>query len=311
MYSMGNGNIPVKIIIAESIVEAFEKAVMTVWNEGISIPTEYDIHEAGREGEIYRSDPPSKDATVTIVVENPFKEPRYPKAFYDSLENLGKYIHEVISGVRDYRIKTIRNNGTETTYWPYTYHERLFNYKIDNITINQIDIMIDKLSSVYYTRRSQAITWNPAIDNTIHDPPCLQRIWCRLVECDGNYVLNMNTHWRSHDLFKAWVENVIALTELQKRIAEKISQRTGKKVLVGRYCEMNDSLHIYGAYFKDVEKFLDSLTKKASIEERAWTTDFVKPFFREGLKQLLEEEGNFMPEEKRKILEEEIKKLEK
>jgi len=306
---MKTGNIPVKIIFAETIVEAFEKAVSVVWNEGISIPTEYDIHEVGNDKKVYRSDPPSKDATVTIVVEDPFKEPRYPKAFYDSLENLGKYIHEVISGVRDYRIKT-SDDTTKATYWSYTYHNRLFNYKTNGTIINQIDIMIDKLSSVYYSRRSQAITWNPAIDNTISDPPCLQRIWCRLVECNGEYVLNMNAHWRSHDLFKAWIENVIALTELQKRIAEKISQKTGKKVIVGRYCEMNDSLHIYGAYFKDVERFLDSLSRKTSIEERAWTTEFVKPFFKEGLKQLLEEEGDFMTEEKRKILEEEIKRLE-
>ena len=39
----------------------------------------------------------------------------------------------------------------------------------------------------------------------------------------GDLVFNMNTHWRSRDLYKAWFENVIALTTLMRKIAERIS----------------------------------------------------------------------------------------
>ena len=63
------GNIPVFIISAKNIPEAWEKAVLKVWEEGCEIKTEYDKPD----------DPPSRDATVIIEVQNPFAEPRIHK----------------------------------------------------------------------------------------------------------------------------------------------------------------------------------------------------------------------------------------
>jgi thymidylate synthase len=54
----------------------------------------------------------------------------------------------------------------------------------------------------------------------------------------------MNTHWRSRDLFKAWFENVIALTTLMRKIAAAISERASRPVAVGRYVDISDSLHL-------------------------------------------------------------------
>ena len=302
-----DGNIPVKFVSEESIPEAFEKAMEAVWTEGISMPTEYDIKEETPGG---RQDPPSKDATVMIEVKNPFKEPRIPKAFSDSLENLGKYIHEVVSGIRDYRIKPREEKADESsTHWTYTYHQRLENYGTSEGEINQIDYLVDKLSETPHTRRAQAIIWDPEFDCCTSHPACLQRVHCRMVKnSEGIYVLNMNTHWRSRDLFKAWVENVIALTELQSRIAARISERIKQKVLVGRYVDITDSLHIYGSYFDKVEGYFSNLGSRPK-EDRAWTTDFAKPFFKEGLEELLKEEGSFMTEEKKTLLKQEIKLL--
>jgi thymidylate synthase len=109
----------------------------------------------------------------------------------------------------------------------------------------------------------------PTADVKTDDPPCLQRIWCRLIQTpDENFCLNMNTHWRSRDLYKAWFMNVYALTDLQRTIAEKISDKIRKPVKVGRYVDITDSLHIYGSYFKDavaeVEKMRDGDFKKRS-----------------------------------------------
>jgi len=85
----------------------------------------------------------------------------------------------------------------------------------------------------------------------------------------GSKVLNMNTHWRSRDLYKAWFMNVYALTNLQKTIAEEISRKTGKKVSVGRYVDISDSLHIYGSYFKDAKTEVEKM-KKSPFTQRAW-----------------------------------------
>ena len=121
--------------------------------------------------------------------------------------------------------------------------------------MNQIQYIIDALSKVTHTRRAQAITWMPTADPATDDPPCLQRIWCRLV-ADGadGFILNMNTHWRSRDLYKAWFMNVYALTDLQRTIAERISEKINKPVAVGRYVDISDSLHIYGSYFGDAAR---------------------------------------------------------
>lgn len=82
----------------------------------------------------------------------------------------------------------------------------------------------------------------------------------------------MNTHWRSRDLYKAWFMNVYALTDLQRVIAERISNRIGKPVSVGRYVDISDSLHLYGRYFDEVkievEKMRDGL-----FRNRAWESN--------------------------------------
>ena len=112
----------------------------------------------------------------------------------------------------------------------------------------------------------------PTADPKTDDPPCLQRIWCRLITDDqGTSVLNMNTHWRSRDLYKAWYMNVYALTDLQRIIADEIAEKIDKPVNPGRYVDITDSLHIYGSYFDDVAKEVEKM-RNSPFTERAWET---------------------------------------
>jgi thymidylate synthase len=137
------------------------------------------------------------------------------------------------------------------------------------IPVDQIQSIIDLLSACTHTRRSQAITWMPTCDPKTDDPPCLQRIWCRLVQDDDGYVLNMNTHWRSRDLYKAWFMNAYALTDLQRKMADKISKKMGVAVRVGRYVDISDSLHIYGSYFENAEVEISKM-ENTPFTDRAW-----------------------------------------
>ncbi|MFB0524053.1 MAG: thymidylate synthase [Phycisphaerae bacterium] len=261
-------NIPVISITAGCLPEAWEKAVLAVWDEGLQVKTQYDKPD----------DPPSKDATVIITVTDPFREPRIHKNFPGGPEELESYRLEVVSGIHDHWIDPAAGK------WTYTYHERLSAYcPVENIhhsdspkpfrKVNQIQYIVDCLSQAGHSRRAQATTWMPTADPGTEHPPCLQRIWCRLIRQGrneaGELFLNMNTHWRSRDLYKAWFMNVYAVTDLQRMIAEEISKKRGEPVRVGRYVDISDSLHIYGSYFDEVAGEVEKM-RKSSFVERAW-----------------------------------------
>ncbi len=258
-------NMPVLSIVAGCLPEAWEKAVLAVWDNGYEVKTQYD-----KEG-----DRPSKDATVMVAIADPFTEPRIHKNFPGGPEELEAYRQEVVDGIHDHWIDPAAGK------WTYTYHERLFAYRpVEDLrdphalkpfrAVNQIQYIIDALSETAHTRRAQAVTWMPTADPQTDDPPCLQRIWCRLAEdADGQLRLHMNTHWRSRDLYKAWFMNVYALTDLQRLIARQIAIRRGEPVAVGRYVDISDSLHIYGSYFREVLPQIEKM-RSTPFTERAW-----------------------------------------
>ncbi len=314
---MASGNIPVLNITGETIPQAYEKTIKEVWEKGVSVSTEYDRPE----------DPPSKDATVMVTVEKPFGQPRFHRAFADGLGGLSEYVMEVVYGAHDYWVKPkeeiLKGVDSTDTRWTYTYHGRLCEYEIEDRVTDQVDYMVRKLAQTPYSRRAQGITWNTNLDPPTDHPPCLQRIWGRLIEDeDGVLVFNMNTHWRSRDLYKAWFENVIALTSLMRKIAERISEQASREVRLGRYVDISDSLHIYGSYFRDLEgdpekgvKSFFDLIESRSFEERTWTSDFVRPHFIDdgvgkGLRPMLAREPD-MPPEVREAVAKELEAMEK
>ena len=261
---LSTADVPTLHITAQCLPQAWEKAVVAVWQQGLAIKTQYDKP----------GDPLSRDATVMITVGNPFNEPRVHKNFPGGPEELESYRQEVVEGIHDHWIDPVAGK------WTYTYHERLAAYSpvedlrdADSpkpfVPVDQIQYIIDSLSECTHTRRSQAITWMPNCDPKTDDPPCLQRIWCRLVQGDDGYLLNMNTHWRSRDLYKALFMNAYALTDLQKIIADKISAKLSAPVRVGRYVDISDSLHIYGSYFTNAEIEIEKM-KTTPFTDRAW-----------------------------------------
>jgi thymidylate synthase len=259
--------IPAVSLWARCLPEAWEKAVLAVWDHGTEIKSQYDQPD----------DMPCKDATALITVTEPLAEPRIHKNFPGGPAELEAYRQEVVNGIHDHWI------DGEAGKWTYTYHQRLFAYspaedgkfaggKETFPKVNQIDHIIEALARAGYTRRAQAITWIPSDDIGSEHPPCLQRIWCRITtESDGQSVLNMNTHWRSRDLYKAWFMNAYALTDLQRIIAERISKKISRSVTVGRYVEMVDSLHIYGKDLQEAGLEVNKM-RQSPFTQRAWET---------------------------------------
>lgn len=264
-------NIPVIAVKGKTVPEVWEKAVIATWSEGVDIRTEFDK----------RGDPPSRDCTMIMEVAEPLAEPRIHRAFPGGLEDLEIYRQEVINGVHDHWIKP------EEGKWNYTYHQRLFEYPISDKRINQIEYIIDKLVKTPYSRRAQAITWNVELDPGANDPPCLQRIWVRILGKD-EMALNMNTHWRSRDGYKAAFMNIFAITDLQKLIALRISEKLGYEIKVGRYVDISDSFHVYGSYYEEFKGFLKTVETR-SFEHRTWNTEFAEPMFHEARERLMSE----------------------
>jgi thymidylate synthase len=249
--------IPVLQVEGDSIARAWENSLIELYRKGCDLKTQYDKPD----------DPPSKDATMLITVTDPLREPMIHKDFPGGPEDLQEYVMEVCEGIKDHLVRTANNR--EDTRWEYTYHQRLFAYEVPTLApVNQIEAVCQKLAEVPFTRRAQAITWKVWEDRDCYDPACLQSVWCRITEGDGESWLSMNVRFRSNDAYKAAFMNIFALVELQRRIAGRVSEIVGKTVRVGRYCHLADSYHIYGSYFREFEtRFLGALEKR-TFEQR-------------------------------------------
>ena len=120
-------------ISKKTVGEAWLSAIAQVLYKGDDIRTEYDKEQ----------DPPSKDATVLIEVENPMSEPISRKGrvmkinskYGNSFEVYGciadtyligsiqsGYIEEIMEGVNDHYL------WESDTSFPYSYHDRIFSY---------------------------------------------------------------------------------------------------------------------------------------------------------------------------------------
>jgi thymidylate synthase len=249
--------IPVLHVEADSIARAWEDSLLLLHQKGCNLQTQYDKP----------GDAPSKDATMVITISQPLQEPMIHRDFPGGPEDLQEYVMEVLEGIKDHLVRDQRDTGD--TRWEYTYHQRLFRYTVPTfVPFDQIETICRKLAETPYTRRAQAITWKVWEDNDCYDPACLQSVWCRITEENGALVLSMNVRFRSNDAYKAAFMNIFALVEMQRRIAERVSKLSGREVGVGRYCQMADSYHLYGSYFREFEaRFLGAMAKR-TFEQR-------------------------------------------
>lgn len=253
----------VVFIEKDTVGEAWANSVLEVFFFGKKIRTEYDG----------ANDFPSRDATAMIHVKNPLSKPlrgykghngedlpvyAHMGDLYATESVKGGYLEEILDGIHDSKI------GKGPSF-PYTYHDRIANYRwkshenglsIENLVppVDQIKFMIDKLKKNGYSRRAQAITWRPHVDPESIDPPCLQRLWARII----NEKLVFETSWRSRDLFKAWGANVNGMIVWAKYIADNVG------VELDAYIDFSNSLHIYGQKKVTIEviEFIERLFKR-------------------------------------------------
>ncbi len=274
------GNIPVLTIHGSCLAQAWENSLLSLYDNGTEVRTEYDRKDkSGR-----FTDPPSLDCTMIMVIDDPLGEPMIHRAFPGGLEDLEEYRQEVLDGIKDHWVRD--RDDPDDKRWEYTYHQRLTAYKVPGIDkpIDQLEETAKKLAEVPYSRRAQAITWQPWEDIGAYDPACLQSMWFRMLPADEkneSWKLNMNIRFRSRDAYDAAFMNCFAFVNLQKRMARRIESLSGRQVTCGRYVDMSDSYHVYGRRREHFENNFLKLIKTRKFEDRTWPTEFAQPLFDE------------------------------
>ncbi|MBN1910755.1 MAG: hypothetical protein JW818_13500 [Pirellulales bacterium] len=269
--------IPVLCVRGDCIARAWENSLLELYRAGGDVSTQYDKPD----------DPPSKDATMILTVENPLAEPRIHRDFPGGFEELQEYVMEVCEGIKDHCVRD--PDDPDDTRWEYTYHQRLFGYAAPTIEpIDQIEGLCRQLADAPHTRRAQAVTWKVWEDRHCYDPACLQSVWCRITEASGRRVLSMNVRFRSNDAYKAAFMNIFALVQLQANIAARVAELSGVPVALGRYCHMADSYHIYGSNLAEFEgRFLGAIEKR-TFEQRTMCYEDVRDMMEEARPTILE-----------------------
>ncbi len=289
-------NIPVLHVEGRTLAEAYEKALTSLYKNGVEFPTQYDKP----------GDPLSLDATMNITVLEPLADPMIHKAFPGGIEDLKEYVMEV-KGVKDHWVKNI--NDPEDTRWEYTYHGRLAAYGSWNeiqdgksvvagdFNIDQVEKVIQKLCEQPFTRQAQMITWMPNIDFDCYDPPCLQSIWYRILEDEkGEYWLNCNVRFRSNDAWGANFMNMFGFTMFNKEvIASEIEKRTGKSVKLGRLNWLADSYHIYGKDIISANQRLFARLENTEFEDRVFnlSDEIIRGIYDEAEAAIVEKIKNY------------------
>jgi len=223
--------------------ESWEKSLLLLREQGIKSHKESYTNKSGVD-EIL-------EASMKIIVNEPFREPRVHVGC-EGLMSLADYVDEVLHGTKDAWI----GRG-----WDYTYHQRLFAYEHAEQRIDQIGRIVEKLRPTSFSNRAQAITWMPWKDYDVAGPPCLQRIWCKIIDDEW---LEMHTSWRSRDAYNAAFMNMYAMIQLQKMMADSLG------VKVGRYVDDSDSYHVYDRNFKNLEHFISATEASKRSGRQAW-----------------------------------------
>ena len=289
-------NIPVLFVEGRSLAEAYERALISLYNNGIRLATQYD-----QEG-----DPHSIDATMNITVLDPWADPMIHKAFPGGIEDLQEYVLE-LAGAKDHWVKNM--NDPEDTRWEYTYHQRLKSYgswrekvggesvQAGTVAIDQIEKVIAKLVEQPHSRQAQMITWMPNIDFECYDPPCLQSLWYRLVFDERAVAwLNCNVRFRSNDAWGANFMNMFGFIQFNRQIiADEIARRTGITVELGRLNWQADSYHIYGKSIEEAKARLFDRLQSTTFEERVFNfrDPMIRQIYEEAQEGVLEKIRNF------------------
>lgn len=133
----------------------------------------------------------------------------------------------------------------------YTYPNRI----LSHFNINQFHIMKDRLINNLGSNRAVAVTYDPVLDSSRDDIPCLQFLQC----ITRDNVLTIHCLFRSNDIYGAFYSNMYFITYIGVKLVEELNMvlRTGDVVFGGVYY-YSSSGHIYKNDLKSAERLVES-----------------------------------------------------
>ena len=190
-------------IVADSMVDAWTKSIRYLLGFGTWVPTERNTRAL-------------EVRNLLLIITSPQLNPPLPVRYgFDRrfvAEHIGTFHTEQYTGA------SIRS--------------RIYCFRG---TINQVDVVVQRLRENWYSRRAVIITWEPVEDNTSDGPPCA--VVLTFLIRDGKLCLSVVL--RSNDAWLAVVPDMIALMQIQFEVARILS------VPVGDYAHLAVSYHIY------------------------------------------------------------------
>lgn len=174
---------------------AWENAVRFCLKSGYKIDTEYNQESLDMCSRIILS------GRAIQQIKNRQLHPKFPTK--------GKHLQEYIKQFTP---------EFDASKFEYTYYDRLTSYPVNENDIIYIDQLKYIKKNIKNSRRLQAIVWDPNIDLYSNEPPCLQRLWIRVLE-EPDYefgikkkgMVELHFMWRSRDIYAAWMSNLVGL----------------------------------------------------------------------------------------------------
>jgi len=176
-----------------------------------------------------------QELEMTMIVENPLKEPMISRCFIGGFHELEQYRQEMLDGILDFEVE--RGN------WAYTYHSRM---------AEQIPFIIEELKRNPFSRRAVIDIRDWRKDSGNNEPACLQHIQYFV----RNNKLDCSVLFRSNDACKATFMNAFALIMLQKRIADELGCE------VGTYTHRANSFHCYENDFSLLKGYVSRILSR-------------------------------------------------
>lgn len=195
-------------ICGETIAKVWEKSINEIINHYSYcknfVPTERGIHAI-------------ELLNVVLEIKKPLSKKRVSD-YYSNKDYIKKYSKYLLN----------QNHQNQV-------YSRISKLANKDLKINQKIEIVEKLKKVWYSRRCVISIWLPLEDLHSNHPPCI----CLLQFFLRQNNLFLTSFFRSNDAWLHAPVDILALTNLQKEIADNLS------VGVGTYTHFAVSYHIY------------------------------------------------------------------